>query len=83
MPISISPPIISAARNCQPRKIRIKTQSSITRLVDANIKATAATKWMPLSTKARAAASAAKEQDEDAAPKSVAIDILLRFALPM
>ena len=42
--ISWSNQTISAAKNCQPRKIRMRMPSSITRFVEANMNATAATK---------------------------------------
>ena len=56
--------------------------SSMTRFVDANMKATAATKWAPFMTRARAAARAANEQDDDAAPKTVARETLLASGSP-
>ena len=81
--IRIKPPTISAARNCQPRKIIIRIPSSITRLVEANMNATAAIKCAPFFTKARAAANAAKEQEEEAAPKNVLKEMLLKSASPI
>ncbi len=61
----------------------ISTPSSITRLVEANMKATAATKWAPLRTSERAAASAANEHDDEAAPNTVASDTLLKPGSPI
>ena len=49
----------------------------------ANIKATAATKCAPFLTSGRAAASAEKEQNEDAAPKKVESDTLLKSVSPI
>jgi hypothetical protein len=82
MAMSSTPPTISAARNCQPRKIRIRMPSSITRLVEANMNATAATKCAPLSTRLRAAARAAKEHELDMAPNTVASPMLRGVAFP-
>ncbi len=61
----------------------MRIPSSMTKLVEANMKATAATKWAPFSTRARAAARAAKEQEEETAPKIVERETLLRLGLPM
>ena len=82
MKIRTIPPTISAARNCQPRKIRMRMPNSMTRLVEANIKATAATKWAPFTISALAVAKAAKEQDELIAPNNVARLTLFVPALP-
>jgi len=57
--------------------------SSITRLVEANIKATAATKCAPFSNKDRAVARAAKEHEEDIAPNNVDKERLLKSRAPM
>ena len=54
----------------------MRIPSSMTRLVEANMKATAAMKWAPFRTSARAAASAANEHEDEAAPKTVASDTL-------
>src|SRR3984957_13765802 len=66
------PPLNSAARNCQPRRMRSTRPSSKTRLVDANSKMTAFPSVEPFRNRVRATATAAYEQDEDAAPKTVA-----------
>jgi hypothetical protein len=47
------------------------------------MKATAAIKCAPFLTSYRAAAKAAKEQDEEAAPKKVDSEILFRSASPI
>ena len=47
------------------------------------MKATAVIKWAPFCTRALAAAKAAKEHDEEAAPKTVASETLLTSAFPM
>ena len=56
--------------------------SSMTRFVDANMNATALTKCAPFATRERAAARAAKEQDEDAAPKRVDSPMLCASGAP-
>ena len=56
--------------------------SSMTRFVEANMNATAAMKCAPFITSERAAASAANEQDEDAAPNSVASETLRKSGSP-
>ena len=53
------PPANSAARNCQPSRIRRIRPSSNTRLVDANSKIMAAEKLAPLRNSERAIATAA------------------------
>ena len=67
------PPLNSAARNCQPRRMSSTRPSSKTRLVEANSKMTAFPSVDPLRNSVRATATAAYEQDEEAAPKTVAI----------
>ena len=57
--------------------------SSITRFVEANMNATAATKCAPLRTSERAAASAANEHDDDAEPNAVARATPRKSAAPM
>ncbi len=68
-----TPPTNSAAVNCHPmRRARI-TPSSMTRFVEANSNAMAAVKSAPLRKIERASATAAYEQDEDAAPRPQAM----------
>lgn len=55
----------------------------MTRFVEANMNATAEMKWAPFKKSNLAAASAAKEHDEDAEPNTVAIDMLLRSGSPI
>src|SRR6056297_3336539 len=83
MAMSMSQPMISATRNFQPRKMRMMIPSSITRFVEANINATPAIKCAPFLMRARAAASAAKEQEDEAAPKNVDSEMLFRSPSPM
>src|SRR2546421_4917043 len=71
--IMSTPPANSAPRNGQPSRISRISPSSKTRLVEANSKTMAAGKLAPLRKSERAIATAAYEQDDDAAPRSVAI----------
>jgi hypothetical protein len=66
----IGPPTNSAAVNCQPISSAMMMPSSITRLVEPISKAIAAVKFAPLRNNDRANATAAYEQDDDAAPSS-------------
>src|SRR5439155_10410678 len=68
-----TPPENSAAANCQPIRTARMIPSSMTRFVEANSKAIAAVKFAPLRKIERASATAAYEQDDDAAPRSVAV----------
>src|SRR2546428_14094650 len=67
------PPTNSAAVNCQPISTARRIPSSITRFVDANSKAIAAVKLAPFRNRDRASATAAYEQEDDAAPRPQAI----------
>src|SRR5215510_13940374 len=69
------PPTNSASANCQPIKTIMMMPSSITRFVEANWKAIAAVKFAPLRKIDRANATAAYEQDDEAAPKPQATEI--------
>ena len=71
--IMIGPPVNSAAVNCQPISSARRMPSSMTRLVEAISNAMAATKLAPLRNSDRASATAAYEQDDDAAPRPVAM----------
>src|SRR6266508_2560395 len=62
------PPTNSATVNCQPSSTARMMPSSITRLVEANWKAIAAVKSAPLRKIDLASATAAYEQEEEAAP---------------
>src|SRR5205823_7572228 len=62
------PPANSAAANCQPSNTIIMIDNSATRLVDASSNAIAAVKSAPLRKTERASATAAYEQDDEAAP---------------
>src|ERR1700682_447741 len=66
------PPLNSATRNCQPRRISNTRPSSKTRLVEANSKITALANVAPLRNSVRATATAAYEHEDDAAPSAVA-----------
>ncbi len=57
--------------------------SSMTRFVEANMNATAATKCAPLRTRERAAARAANEHEDEAAPKAVARETLWKSGAPI
>src|SRR5712691_282202 len=70
--IITGPPTNSARVNCQPISRARITPSSITRLVEAISNAIAAVKLAPFRNSDRASATAAYEQDEDAAPKAAA-----------
>src|SRR5215472_4534103 len=71
--IMMGPPTNSASVNCQPSSSAKIKPSSMTRLVDANWNAIAAVKSAPLRNSERASATAAYEQDDDAAPSPVAV----------
>ncbi len=66
----MKPPMNSAAANCQPSNTTRTTPSSITRLVEANMKAIAVVKSAPLRMRDRDIAAAAYEQLDDAMPKN-------------
>jgi hypothetical protein len=66
------PPRNSARVNCQPSRTAMMMPSSMTRLAEANWNAIAAVKLAPLRKIDRASATAAYEQDEEAAPSPVA-----------
>ena len=68
-----TPPENSAAVNCQPIRTARMMPSSITRFVEANSNAIAAVKSAPFRKIERASATAAYEQEDDAAPSSVAM----------
>ena len=70
--IITGPPVNSARVNCQPMSRARITPSSITRLVEAISNAIAAVKLAPLRSSDRASATAAYEQDDDAAPRPAA-----------
>ncbi len=72
MMIITGPPTNSANVNCHPSSSAKMMPSSITRFVLAISKTIAAVKLDPLRNKERASATAAYEQDEDAAPNPVA-----------
>jgi hypothetical protein len=65
----------SASVNCQPSSSHVMIPSSITRFVDANPNAIAAVKLAPFRKSERASATAAYEQDDEAAPRPHAIAI--------
>src|SRR5205085_7983104 len=65
----IGPPINSAAANCHPISTMMIMVSSATKFVDASWKAIAAVKLAPLRKIERASATAAYEQEDDAAPR--------------
>src|SRR6266540_1767164 len=67
------PPTNSAAVNCQPSSTARMMPSSTTRLVEANWNAIALVKSAPLRNTERAIATAAYEQEEEAAPSPQAI----------
>src|SRR5947209_15583070 len=67
-----TPPTYSATANCQPRRMRSTTPSSMTRLVDANMNTMAEMKSAPFSYNDLAMAVAAYEHEEDTIPKKVA-----------
>src|SRR6266542_1350686 len=67
------PPTNSAAVNCQPISTARMMLSSMTRLVEANSNAIALVKSAPLRNTDRAIATAAYEQEEEAAPSPHAI----------
>src|SRR5205823_11737224 len=67
------PPTNSAAVNCHPMRMARMIPSSITRFVEANSKAIAAVKFAPLRKIDRASATAAYEQDDEAAPSPQAM----------
>jgi hypothetical protein len=62
--------------------MRMRIPSSMTRFVEANINATTAVKCAPFLNSALAAASAANEHDEFAAPNAVDIEMLLAPGFP-
>lgn len=66
------PPVNSASVNCQPINRARMTPSSTTRFVEAISNAMAAVKCAPLRNSDRASATAAYEQEEDAAPSAAA-----------
>ena len=68
----IGPPMNSARVNCQEMSRARMMPSSMTRLVLAISKTMAAVKLAPLRNSERASATAAYEQDEEAAPSPVA-----------
>src|SRR6266511_133257 len=70
------PPTNSPRVNCQPRISAMRMPSSTTRLVEANWKVIAAVKFAPLRKSERARATAAYEQEEDAAPSPQAMPIV-------
>lgn len=82
-PIRRIPPTISAARNCQPRKINISIPNSITRFVEANMNATEEMKCAPLAKRLLAVARAAKEQELEADPKTAEIETLCKPPPPI
>src|SRR5204863_4399675 len=65
------PPTYSASVNCQPISTQRTSPSSQTRLVEANWKANADAAEAPFWNSDLAIATAAYEQDDDAAPRSV------------
>src|SRR6266567_3198255 len=67
------PPANSARVNCQPSRSAMIIPSSITRLVEAISKAIAAVKSAPLRNSDLARATAAYEQDDEAAPRPEAM----------
>ena len=69
------PPTSSASVNCQPTRSASSTPSSTTRFVEATSNAIAAVKSAPLRKSERASATAAYEQDDDAAPSPAAVAI--------
>ena len=70
------PPTNSARVNCHPMSSARIKPSSMTRFVLASANAVAAVKFAPLRKSDRASATAAYEQDDDAAPSPVAISRL-------
>jgi hypothetical protein len=70
--IITGPPMNSARVNCHPSTRAITTPNSMTRFVDAISNAMAAVRLAPLRKSDRAKATAAYEQDDDAAPNAVA-----------
>jgi hypothetical protein len=73
MTIINGPPANSASVNSQPSRIAITIPSSTTRLVAANSNTIAEVKSPPLRKTERAIATAAKEQEDEAAPRPQAI----------
>ena len=71
----IGAPTNSATVNCQPRSATMMMLSSRTRLVEAISNAIAAVKLAPLRKIERASATAAYEQDDEAAPSASAVAI--------
>ncbi len=67
------PPTNSASVNCQPSSNARISPNSITRFVLASSKAVAAVKFAPLRNSERASATAAYEQDDEAAPRPAAV----------
>src|SRR5438034_5815862 len=63
------PPRNSAAANCHPIRTMMMIVSSATKFVDASWNAIAAVKFAPLRKIDRARATAAYEQEDDAAPR--------------
>src|SRR6266403_805961 len=63
------PPTNSAAANCQPISTMMMMVSSATKFVEASSNAIAAVKLAPLRKIERASATAAYEQEDDAAPR--------------
>src|SRR6266852_1757073 len=82
IPIISRPPANSAATNCQPSRTSKTMPSSKTRLVLANSKRMALARVAPLRNNPREIATAAYEQLELAAPKSVAKVTPRRSSLP-
>ena len=81
--ITISrPPLSSATRNCQPNRMKSTRPSSKTRLVEANSKMMALPRDAPLRKSVRATATAAYEQEEEAAPSPVAMAADLGESVP-
>jgi hypothetical protein len=73
--MSTKPPANSAAVNSGPRKIHSTIPSSKTRLVEANMNASAAGSPAPFWNVLLAIAIAAYEHDDDAAPSPVAFSV--------
>src|ERR1700677_5328855 len=78
----MGPPANSASVNCQPMSSARMIPSSITRLVEAISNAIAAVKLAPLRNSERANATAAYEQDDDAAPNAAASTSVRGRSLP-
>jgi hypothetical protein len=65
----MTPPTNSLTANCQPISTTRTTPSSITRLVEANMKTDADTKSAPFTKRDLAMAEAAYEHDDEIVPK--------------